>query len=67
MRPYHPPMSHRIALFLLLSLASLAASAQTSGATTETSHLSAQRPRIALVLSGGGARGGAHLGVLKVL
>ena len=25
------------------------------------------RPRIALVLSGGGARGGAHLGVLKVL
>jgi len=27
----------------------------------------AERPRIALVLSGGGARGGAHLGVLKVL
>lgn len=27
----------------------------------------AQRPRIGLVLSGGGARGGAHLGVLKVL
>ena len=25
------------------------------------------RPRIGLVLSGGGARGGAHLGVLKVL
>jgi len=28
---------------------------------------SAQRPRIGLVLSGGGARGGAHIGVLKVL
>lgn len=28
---------------------------------------SAARPRIGLVLSGGGARGGAHLGVLKVL
>ena len=27
----------------------------------------ASRPRIALVLSGGGARGGAHLGVLKAL
>ena len=27
----------------------------------------AHRPRIALVLSGGGARGGAHIGVLKVL
>ena len=27
----------------------------------------AQRPRICLVLSGGGARGAAHLGVLKVL
>ena len=26
-----------------------------------------QRPRIGLVLSGGGARGGAHIGVLKVL
>ena len=25
------------------------------------------RPRIGLVLAGGGARGGAHLGVLKVL
>src|SRR6188474_2274518 len=27
----------------------------------------AQRPRIGLVLSGGGARGAAHVGVLKVL
>jgi NTE family protein len=26
-----------------------------------------QRPRVALVLSGGGARGAAHIGVLKVL
>ena len=29
--------------------------------------LFADRPKIALVLSGGGARGGAHVGVLKVL
>jgi NTE family protein len=34
----------------------------TPGATAET-----PRPRIALVLSGGGARGYAHLGVLRVL
>ena len=27
----------------------------------------AQRPKVALVLSGGGARGIAHIGVLKVL
>ena len=28
---------------------------------------SAERPRIGLVLAGGGAKGGAHIGVLKVL
>jgi NTE family protein len=27
----------------------------------------ARRPRVGLVLSGGGAKGGAHVGVLKVL
>jgi NTE family protein len=31
------------------------------------SHTSGTRPRIGLVLSGGGARGAAHIGVLKVL
>ena len=29
--------------------------------------LADKRPKIALVLSGGGARGGSHVGVLKVL
>jgi len=32
-----------------------------------SSLFSQDRPKIALVLSGGGARGGAHVGVLKVL
>ena len=32
-----------------------------------TSIYAKERPKIALVLSGGGARGGAHVGVLKVL
>jgi NTE family protein len=50
-------MSIRVAAALLLSLASLAAQAQAEP----------PRPRIGLVLSGGGARGLAHVGVLKVL
>ncbi len=43
-------------LVLFLTIASISASGQDS-----------QRPRIGLVLSGGGARGFAHIGVLKVL
>ncbi len=37
-----------------------------SGATA-TSTTAAPRPRVGLVLAGGGAKGGAHVGVLKVL
>jgi NTE family protein len=51
---------------LLASLASLpspAAEAQPTGPAAQPS----SRPRIGLVLSGGGARGLAHVGVLKVL
>lgn len=36
-------------------------------ATVKLAQASAKRPRIGLVLSGGGARGAAHVGVLKVL
>lgn len=32
-----------------------------------TSAVAAERPRVGLVLAGGGAKGGAHVGVLKVL
>ena len=35
--------------------------------TPATSASSAPRPRVGLVLAGGGAKGGAHVGVLKVL
>ncbi|MEP6547130.1 MAG: patatin-like phospholipase family protein [Gammaproteobacteria bacterium] len=45
----------------LCSFASQAAAQQLSGSAPAT------RPRICLVLSGGGARGMAHIGVLKVL
>ena len=46
---------------LLWLAATSSARAQAEAADTE------QRPRIGLVLSGGGARGAAHVGVLKVL
>ena len=60
-------MTLRIAFALVWSLACLNAMAQTGGPVAPGSGPAAQRPRIALVLSGGGARGGAHIGVLKVL
>jgi NTE family protein len=56
---------HRLAWALgsvwLCAFASQAAAQQLSGSSPPT------RPRICLVLSGGGARGMAHIGVLKVL
>ena len=35
--------------------------------TPEVSAVTSSRPRVGLVLAGGGAKGGAHVGVLKVL
>jgi NTE family protein len=49
-----------IALLLMVLLVCTASSPCADGSTSE-------RPRIGLVLSGGGARGAAHVGVLKVL
>lgn len=49
-----------------LSLVTLLFSSITTGGA-QTPEPSASRPRIGLVLSGGGARGAAHVGVLKVL
>src|SRR5215470_16459706 len=43
------------------------AAAQPAGAQPAAAQPPAARPRIGLVLSGGGARGFAHIGVLKVL
>ena len=48
-----------IAILLISILAALPAAAGTAPERN--------RPRIGLVLSGGGARGAAHIGVLKVL
>jgi NTE family protein len=58
------PVSAFVALLTLwLSSAALAQPA----APTHTADAGGQRPRIGLVLSGGGARGLAHLGVLRAL
>ncbi|HSQ09822.1 MAG TPA: patatin-like phospholipase family protein [Burkholderiaceae bacterium] len=43
------------------------ASAQTSPTSPAETPAAKQRPKVGLVLSGGGARGAAHIGVLKVL
>jgi NTE family protein len=49
-------------------LATTAVVGQPTGASqADEAGISAQRPRVGLVLAGGGAKGGAHVGVLKVL
>jgi len=59
------PSPAHIAAAVALALASGAALAQ--GASGGPAAPGAARPRIGLALSGGGARGAAHIGVLKVL
>ena len=58
------PAPYRWALWLVVvwPLVLPASAAEAAGEATE-----AKRPRIGLVLGGGGARGAAHVGVLKVL
>ena len=57
-----------LAALVALGLASvLVAAPPASAQTGATPTQEAKRPRICLVLSGGGARGAAHVGVLKVL
>jgi len=64
-------MSHRFALrqFALGCACLLLACSASAVAGEEASSASdaAPRPRVGLVLAGGGAKGGAHVGVLKVL
>ena len=53
-----------VLLGLVTALLAAGSFAQSTG---DESDESAKRPKIGLVLSGGGARGAAHVGVLKVL
>ena len=50
-------------LAVIAALAASAVAAQDTASSSAPSH----RPRVGLALAGGGARGGAHVGVLKVL
>jgi NTE family protein len=52
---------------LSVSLAAALALSSSAASATAEPEPSTDRPRLALVLSGGGARGAAHIGVLKVL
>ncbi|MCH7370111.1 MULTISPECIES: patatin-like phospholipase family protein [Aeromonas] len=66
MRIFHRGWTHL--LMLLLAALPLMAAAQTpDAAKAHGDGAKMDRPRIALVLSGGGAKGAAHIGVLKVL
>src|SRR5688572_1823940 len=60
------PMSRFLAL-VCLSLAALPAAGAEAGAEAGSEEAASARPRIGLVLSGGGARGLAHVGVLLAL
>jgi NTE family protein len=60
----------RAALLLALLIAGAASAAHAEGASPDAGEVSGAesgRPRIGLVLSGGGARGAAHVGVLKII
>jgi NTE family protein len=65
-RSFFPRVARFYYSCLLAVIATLAASAE-AAQETATSSAPSQRPRVGLVLAGGGARGGAHVGVLKVL
>ena len=56
-----------LAMKLALAATALAALVALPPDSLAQATAQAQRPRVGLVLGGGGARGGAHLGVLEVL
>ncbi len=67
-RTSRTPHAGRGMICALLALAStVRAAPESSDAVPVGQALDAHRPRVGLVLSGGGARGTAHIGVLKVL
>ena len=65
-RSHRPPRrGHRLRCFMAALLIPLVPGAP--ALASEVPHAHEVKPRLALVLSGGGARGAAHAGILKVL
>ena len=56
-----------IVVLAALLFVSATAGAQDSSVDSDVNRAAAGRPRVGLVLSGGGARGATHIGVLKML
>ena len=54
-------------MFTLFCFSNAAISATSKNVSAESKAEASERPKIGLVLSGGGARGFAHIGVLKIL
>ena len=60
-----PPNQHSLQILTLLMFILITPPGK--GGTALAQNTASERPRIGLALSGGGARGAAHIGVLKVL
>lgn len=60
-------MKTRLFAFLLAVSAALCGPAAANSPATAAAESNKHRPKVGLVLSGGGARGAAHIGVIKVL
>lgn len=67
MRPAVPPGLLSALMLLAAALLSMSAAVAADDAASPPASAAGERPRIGLVLSGGGARGLAHIGVLRVL
>jgi NTE family protein len=60
-------LKHGFCLAVSLLLSSYTAAAYSAEKEADSTNSAGARPRIGLVLAGGGAKGGAHVGVLRVL
>ena len=60
-------MCHRLMRYGLLACCALFAASAPGASTAQLAEVPTVRPRVGLVLAGGGAKGAAHIGVIRVL